>query len=467
MFMKKIYLLGLGLIFLFGCSKDGLTLIDDNPDDEVSLKACFELSTATLSVGEVLSISNCSEGATSFSFDFGNGTSSELENPSVSFEEGGTYEITLTVSNGEDTSSQSKSVTVLVVEASYLFPEIPDGYTGLPLEAGIHPITGNIYTLELFQDNAGGGGSKFYYREFDGEFQYASNYIADKPYNSGSGFVNFYPSGKMNFVFSRTLGNLYGTQEVNYTGVWTLLNAISSATKHSYGKLPSGSDYFYFGTQADGGIYKTAVEKRNSSGDAYAVTLNAFGPADSMIGDMIAVDGGYVAYGAVFNKNTTLPYVSNYKPLLVFMDGDLNVTGHVIYEDSSLTGAVSDCNSFNGSYHLAELSNGNLAMYANGELRVTDSAGNTIKKDFYEGTSNIQALISLGNSFVVSTDDYLRKFSTEGVQTAQVRYNGNYLPEFVLKDNVLYFIAGYDVENEIKIFYGACDIDLSIIDLTP
>ncbi|NER11733.1 PKD domain-containing protein [Muriicola jejuensis] len=465
--MKKIYLLGLGLIFILGCSKDGLTVIDDNPDEGESLKACFELSATTLRVGEMLTISNCSEGATSYSFDFGNGTSSEFENPTVSFEEGGSYTITLTVSDGEETKTQSKSVTVMVIEASYLFPEIPSGFTGLPLEAGINPVTGNLYTLELYQDNVGGGGSKFFYRQFDEEFQYASNYIADKPYNSGSGFVNFYPSGKMNFVFSRTLGSLYGTQEVNYTSVWTLLNAISSATKHSYGQLPSGSDYLYFGTQADGGIYKTAVEKRNSTGDAFAVTLNAFGPADSMIGDMIPVDGGYVAYGAVFTKNLTLPYVSDYKPLLVFMDGDLNVTGHVIYENTSLTGAVSDCNGFNGSYQLAELSNGNLVMYANGELRVADAAGNTIRKEFYEGTSNIQALVSLGNSFVISSDEYLRKFNTEGEQTAQVKYNGNYLPELILKDNDLYFIAGFDQEDEIKIFYGACDSDLSIIDLTP
>jgi PKD repeat protein len=465
--MKKIYLLGASLLFLFACSEDATLLIDESPEEGVSLKACFELSATTIGVGEILSISNCSEGATTYSFDFGNGTSSALENPTVSFDEGGSYEITLTVSNEEESRSQSKTVTVLAIEASYLFPEIPPGFTGLPLEAGINPVSGNIYTLELYQDNQGAGGSKFYYREFDEAFQYASNYIADKPYNSGSGFVNFYPSGKMNFVFSRTLGSLFGTQELNYTAVWTLLNAISSATKHSYGTLPSGSDYLYFGTQVDGGIYKTAIEKRNSSGDAFAVTLNGFGSADSMIGDMIPVNGGYVAYGAVFTKNATLPYVSGYKPLLVFLDGDLNVTGHVIYDDSSLTGSVADCNSFNGSYQLAELSNGNLAMYANGELRVTDSAGNTIRKEFFEGTSNIQALVSLEDSFVISTDGFLRKFNAEGTQTAQVKYNGNYLPELILKDNVLYFIAGYDQENEIKIFYGACDNDLKIIDLSP
>jgi PKD repeat protein len=465
--MKKIYLLGLSLILLIACSKDSGSLIVDDPDGEGTLKACFELSATTVNVGEMLTVSNCSEGALTYAFDFGNGTSSELENPSFSYAEGGSYEITLTVSNEGETKSQTKTVTVLVIEASYLFPEIPDGFTGLPLEAGINPSTGNIYTLELYQDNEGTGGSKFFYREFDEAFQYASNYIADKPYNSNSGFVNFYSNGRMNFVFSRTLGNLYGTQEVNYTSVWTLLNAISSATKHSYGALPNGSDYFYFGTQVDGGIYKTAVEKRNSSGDAFAVVLNAFGPADSMIGDMIPVDGGYAAFGAVFTKNLSLPYVSDYAPLLVFLDADLNVTGHVIYEDSALTGTVEDCNGFNGSYQLERLANGNLVMYANGELRVTDSEGNTLQKEFYEGTSKIQALKSLGNSFVISTDQYLRKFSPDGNQIGLLKYNGNYLPELIFKDNTLFFIAGYDQEDEIKIFYGACDQELQLIDLSP
>jgi len=466
--MKKYYLLGVCLILISACSEDANPLIDENPDEGVALKACFELSSTTINVGDLLTISNCSEGASSYLFDFGNGTSSELESPSVSFEEGGSYDITLTVTNEEQESkSQTKTVTVIVIEASYLFPEIPDGYTGLPLEVGVNPTTTNIYSLELYQDNEGAGGSKFYYREFDENFQYASNYIADKPYNSGSGFVNFYPSGKMNFVFSRTLGGLYGTQELNYTSVWTLLNAVSSATKHSYGALAAGSDYLYFGTEEEAGIYKTAVEKRNSSGDAFAVVLNNFGASDSMIGDMIAIDGGYIAYGAVFSKNISLPYVTDYQPLLIFLDGDLNVTGHVIYEDTSLSETVIDCNGLNGSYQLTLLSNGNLVMYSHGELRVTDAEGNTVNKTFFEGSSTIQALVELGDSFVISTDEYLRKFNAEGTQIAQLKYNGNYLPELIKNDNALFFIAGYDQENEIKIFYGACDNDLMLIDLSP
>lgn len=468
MFMKKLYLLGVCLILFLSCSQDATTIIDENPDEGVALIACFEVNSTTLNVGEMLEISNCSEGASTYLFDFGNGETSEQANPAISFDTGGSYTITLTVTNEkQETKTKTKMVNVIVIEAAYLFPEIPAGFTGLPLETGINPITGNIYSIELYQDNEGTGGSKYYYREFDENFQYASNYIADKPYNSGSAFANFYADGEMNFVFARTLGGLYGTQEVNYNIVWTFLNTINSATKHSYGYLPNGAEYRYFGTQVDGGLYKTAVEKRNSSGDAYEVVLNNFGPADSMIGDMIEIDGGYVAYGAVFTKNLSLPYVSDYKPLLVFFDTDFNVNSHVIFEETELTSQVSNCNDLNGSYHITELSNGNLVMYSNGEVRVTDSEGNSLSKTYYSDSSNIQALVSIGDSYVISTNEYLRKFNNSGTQTAQLKYNGNHLPELIKKDNVLFFITGYDLENEIKIFYGACDNDLTLIDLSP
>lgn len=466
--MKKLYLLGVCLILILSCSKDATTIIDLDPDEGADLIACFEVNSTTLNVGEMLEISNCSEGASTYLFDFGNGETSEQANPAISFETGGSYTITLTVTNeDQETKTKTKTVNVIVIEAAYLFPEIPAGFTGLPFETGINPMTGNIYSIELYQDNEGTGGSKYYYREFDENFQYASNYIADKPYNSGSAFANFYPDGEMNFVFARTLGGLYGTQEVNYNIVWTFLNTVNSATKHSYGYLPNGAEYRYFGTQEDGGLYKTAVEKRNSSGDAYDVVLNSFGPADSMIGDMIEVDGGYVAYGAVFTKNLSLPYVSDYKPLLVFFDTEFNVSSHVIFEETELSTQVSNCNDLNGSYHITKLSNGNLVMYSNGEVRVTDSEGNSLTKTYYSDSSNIQALVSLGDSYVISTNEYLRKFNASGTQTAQLKYNGNHLPELIKKDNVLFFITGYDLENEIKIFYGACDNDLTLIDLSP
>lgn len=466
--MKKYYFLGISLFLVLACSKDAMEPINENPEEENALQACFETSSLTLNVGEMLQITNCSEGATSYLFDFGNGQTSEEENPAINFDEGGTYTILLTIENdAEKTATFSKSVTVLGVEALYLYPEIPEGFTGFPLETGINPVTGNIYSIELYQDNIGPMGSKFYYREFDEDYMYTSTYIADKPFNSSSAFMNIYPNGDKNFVFARTLGGLYGTQEVNYNSTWAFLNAINDASSHSYGFLESESNYLYFGTQEDAGIYKASVETRNSSGDSFEVALNNFGPADAMIGDMIEVTDGYIAFGAVFTKNVSLPYVSDYKPLLIFMDASLNVTSHVIFEDTELTSKVSSSNDLNGSYHLEQLSSGALVMYANGELLVTDAAGNKISSTFFNDTENNQALVAIDDSFVISTDLYLRKYNANGVVLNEIKYNGNYMPELLKIEDTLFFIAGYDVESEVKLFYGACDFDLTLIDLRP
>ena len=105
---------------------------------------------------------------------------------------------------------------------------------------------------------------------------------------------------------------------------------------------------------------------------------------------------------------------TDYKPLLVFFDASLNVTAHVIYEDSGLTTTPTDLNVLNGPYHLAQLSNGNIACYARGELMVTDATGNKVAHDTFNNGSDIQGLISLGDSFVISTDLYLKKFNANG-----------------------------------------------------
>ncbi len=472
--MKHIYLLGLCLFFLNSCSKNSGTAEPENPSS--NLKACFTVSTETPSVGDVLKIVSCSEGATSYLYDFGNGETSLKENPEIILQEGGDYTILLTImDNDENTDSFSKDIVVTEpIEVNYIFPVIDNGFTAFPLENGINPSNGAIYSIELLEDNVGTGGSKFYYNELDENYQGTLTYIADKPFNSNSAFVNFYPSGNKNFVFTRTLDGLYGTQEVTYNGAWGFVNGINSATKHSYGYLPEGANFLYFGTEDDGGVYKTAIETRNASGDAFQVNLNNFGPADSMIGDMIKVSGGYIAFGAVFTKNAGAPHISNYKPLLVFFDSSLNVSSHTIFDSSVLDTKIDSSNDLNGSYHLEQLSNGNLVMYANGELIVSDASGSKISSTYFEGTENNQALLSLGDSFIISSDNYLRKFSLDGSEQKALKYNGNYLPEILEVSNTLFFIAGYNTTDPIdgggnlatvKTFYGAVDANLEPVNL--
>ncbi|WP_299157859.1 PKD domain-containing protein [uncultured Eudoraea sp.] len=466
--MKKIYFLIILAAFFTSCSKDTSPSEPDNPDPNSKLVACFEMSKEILLVGENLQISNCSVGAIAYSYNLGNGETRTEENPTVVYGKPGDYTIALTVSNEAmetKTFSQQILVNDAVVQDFFIFPEIADGFNGIPMETGVNQVNGLIYSIELLEDLAGTGGAKFYYRELDENYLSSSNYLADKPYNSNSAFVNFYPSGNMNFVFSRTLDGLYGTQEVTYNNAWNFMNGISPSTKHSYGFLAEGTNFYYFGTAEDVGIYKAAVETRNSSGDAFAVVLNSFGDADSMIGDMIKVENGYLAFGAVFSKNDTNPKITNYKPLLIFFDIGLNVTSHVIYEDSVLDSKISSANDLNGSYHLEQLSNGNIAMYANGELTVANATGAKIASSYFEGTKNNQAMVSLGDSFVLSSDENLRKFDQNGSQIKELNYPGNYLPEILNKNGNLFFIAGFDIEGEVKLLYGLTDNDLNPINL--
>ena len=182
-----------------------------------------------------------------------------------------------------------------------------------------------------------------------------------------------------------------------------------------------------------------------------------------MIGDMIELATGYIAFGAVFSKNETVPRLSDYKPLLIFYDENFNVTSHVIYNESILDTELTSSNDLNGSYHLERLSNGNLAMYANGELIVANNTGTLVNRVYFDGTSNNQAMIALSDSFILSSDGFIRKFDNNGNEISQLAYDGKHTPEIIEWDDDLFFISGYEVDGKIQLLYGACDEDLNLV----
>ncbi len=463
--MKHNYLLILCCFLIYACTTDELE--KETPDPGEALEACFEMSEETLMVGEALQLTSCSSGATTFLYDFGNGDASTLENPEVTFTESGEFTITLTVGNESgETKTFSLEVMVISVEGFYIYPEIDEGYSAIPLELGINPDNGKYYYIELLIDEIGSGGAKFYYRELDENYEITGQYLADKPYNSNTAFANFYPSGKKNFVFSRTLNSLYGTQEVTYDAGWAFLNGVQSAKKHSYGFLESGGNYLYFGADKSGDYHEAAIEIRNSNGDAFQViTTTITGHENASIGDMIAIEGGFVAFGGVFQASGTPPYVTNYKPLLMYFDEAYNLTDYVVFEDSALTAMINTSDQLNGSFHLHSLSNGNLVMYAMGEMRITDGDGNTLKRKYFEETPNNQGLVCLGSSFVISTEDYLKKYDMDGNFLAEYHYGGQFLPEILEVGDTLFFVAGYEEEEQVKLFYGKTDLNLNPISL--
>ncbi|QLG45923.1 PKD domain-containing protein [Costertonia aggregata] len=464
--MKKIYFTGLCLLSIMACTKETASPNSDPdsiPESDAKLKACFTVSKDTVSIGESLTINSCSKNAISFKYDFGNGTQSSEEAPVFTDQEGGAYTIELTVKNeAGDTETFNYPVYVKPAKEHYFFPDIADGFSTVSLETGINIANNTYYSLQLVED---AGTSKFYYSEIDENYQSTSNYIADKQFNSNSAFLNVFPSGNKNFHFSRTLADFYGTHEVTYNNAWGFLNGINSATKHKYGCIADGSFYLYYGAKKVDGVYKTAIERRNSSGDAFEEFINPIGDADSMLGDLILTESGYVAFGAKFNKNTTSPSISGYKPILVFYDTALNVTSHIVLEESVLDTKINSANDLNGTFHLEQLTNGNLVCYGNGELIITNASGSPIKTHYFEGTNNNQALLALGDTFIVSSKEYLRKFDANGNSIKNLKYKGLHLPEIIEKEDRLFFIGGYSHEEKTRIFYGATDKDLQLIDV--
>jgi hypothetical protein len=47
----------------------------------------------------------------------------------------------------------------------------------------------------------------------------------------------------------------------------------------------------------------------------------------------------------------------------------------------------------------------------------------------------------------------------------ELKYPGNYLPEFIEKEGKLFIIAGFDTDEGIKMLYGAVDSNLNPVAL--
>jgi PKD repeat protein len=92
--------------------------------DAVKPKACFAYSNDTAYVGQSVSFTNCSELATEFNWNFGDGTTSTDFEPTHAYNTGGTYTISLTASQPgitNQTGNVQKNILVLsTTRADYI-----------------------------------------------------------------------------------------------------------------------------------------------------------------------------------------------------------------------------------------------------------------------------------------------------------------------------------------------------------
>lgn len=105
-----------------------------------------------------------------YSWNFGNGMTSDKANPKVAFEDAGVYTVTLTINDGKESLTTSAEVTVMgeLVKTLYFtdvlsgklykyrFTQVDESMPEqLPANVGVHPLSVNVYNNKIIITDAG------------------------------------------------------------------------------------------------------------------------------------------------------------------------------------------------------------------------------------------------------------------------------------------------------------------------
>ena len=465
--MKKIIFLISILLFFISCNSD------ENEQTEEQVTACFEINKDTYEFGEELQITNCSVGASSYEFNFGNGTTSSENSPIISYENSGDYTITLrATSESGKTNTVSKNITVNQIENNFLYVPVFEGDEIYPIN--FNYVDNSFYYIEAFRNILNNETNKYNYVEIDLiNKKFTKKYISDRNYNTGNAFVNTLDNNNKLFYAILSMSDRIQSKGIIFDSNWELQSSIGSSTKVLYGSLKDDENYLYYGSfreLSSDDLYKSpSIEIRNGLGEMIErKTYNQI--EQGFIGDLIKTDTGFMAFGGITNPIDFSTF-DNYKPLIVFLNNSYDYVSHVTYENTTIS--VTSNNDLNSTFHIEKLSN-NFVTYSHNEFRIISSTGDEILKTSLAEQTGVQALVSLSSEgFIISTNNYLRKYDINGNLIKSLRFNGRLTPNLYLKDNQIYFASGYnssytndgDSFAAIKSFIGSVDKDLNIINL--
>lgn len=124
------------VLIVLGCSKS------KDPAPANQLTSCFNVQTGTLTAQQNIQFTSCSHLAVTWLWEFGDGYGSTSENPTHSYNQGGTFTVKLTTSDGSKTQLSTKQITV--AKALVFFHPSNTISHDSAWVTGVHIVTGTI-----------------------------------------------------------------------------------------------------------------------------------------------------------------------------------------------------------------------------------------------------------------------------------------------------------------------------------
>jgi hypothetical protein len=453
--MKK--LLFILFIFITACSNN------DNPNIEQNkIKASFKLESNTFIVGQDIKITNTSTSDSEiiyYSFNFGNETISSKKDPTTYYSRPGEYFIHLTIKDKNGNTSTISTKVTITMDNSFLTEETNPINTGtFPLEIGIY--NNKIFFTERFTTHFSSINDFYRHVEYNEDTKtFTNSVIAQRGVNSGRLKTTFLSNGNKIVTSVESL-NYIGLKEIQVNSDWVLQKEVNTNLKTVYGTLQENDQYYFFGSLDN----HPAIEIRDIAGKIISTKEYQNEIKNGFIGDLIKNGNTYIAFGGKFEKSSST--FINYKPLVLFFNENLELTGQKTFESTLLNTTVVDWNDLNGSFTIRKLNNGNFALYSHNELRVISPLGEEVKLiKIQKDNSDLNGLIAVEDGFIISKSNFLEKYDNNGNLIKSIEIKGIYTPGFVKKGELIYFASGYQTSynnlSTLRTYVGVIDSNLN------
>ena len=217
---------------------DGSAIVDIGADERLSAAAPMPEPGFTFTViGLTVSFQNTSQDAVSYLWDFGDGTTSTVTNPTHTYAAAGSYAVALTASNINGCSGAYQAE--VTTTAGDLTP--PDAISDLVATPGMEPLSVELFWTAPGDDGAGGGSAAEY------DIRYSNTPITDTTWANATPLVYpFAPKApgedETHSVDGLAIGNrwYFAIKTVDDAGNWSELSNVPSVQENGFRPFEDG-----------------------------------------------------------------------------------------------------------------------------------------------------------------------------------------------------------------------------------